>query len=146
MSEGLEALKDIREIFTCHDFDFIEKCDIIEKELKNGEMEHTLRVRLENINYELVRDKEKKDKTLDILAKNLGLEMSIDDDFALLFVRIANNRCCIVGSVDGKQYIELLKGVLKCCEEKPQIIPSRETLIREIMSGGVVTLGEKRKK
>ena len=34
MSEGLEALKDIREIFTCHDFDFIEKCDIIEKELK----------------------------------------------------------------------------------------------------------------
>ena len=45
---------------------------IVEKELKDYEMEHTLRIRLENINYELVREKqenEKKLKALDIIKK-----------------------------------------------------------------------------
>ena len=37
MNEGLEGLKDIKELFTCHDFDFIEKCSVIEKELKSKE-------------------------------------------------------------------------------------------------------------
>ena len=47
-------------------------CDIIETALKDYEMEHTLRVRLENINYELVREKqenEKKLKALEIIKK-----------------------------------------------------------------------------
>ena len=34
MSKELEALKDIKELFTCHDFDLLEKCSVIEKALK----------------------------------------------------------------------------------------------------------------
>ena len=38
--------------------------EIIETALKDYEMEHTLRIRLENINYELVREKQGNDKKL----------------------------------------------------------------------------------
>ena len=37
MSKELEALKDIKELFTCHDFDLLEKCSAIEKALKGKE-------------------------------------------------------------------------------------------------------------
>lgn len=34
MSKELEALKDIKELFTCHDFDLLEKCSVIERALQ----------------------------------------------------------------------------------------------------------------
>lgn len=44
-----------------------EDLDTIFTALKDYEMEHTLRIRLENINYELVREKQKNDKELKAL-------------------------------------------------------------------------------
>lgn len=44
-----------------------EYLDIIEQALKEYEMEHTLRIRLENINYELCREKERSEKKLKAL-------------------------------------------------------------------------------
>lgn len=40
---------------------------LLETALKDYEMEHTLRIRLENINYELVREKQKNEKELKAL-------------------------------------------------------------------------------
>lgn len=84
-------------------------------------------------------------KALEILKEKLGVEMSVDDDFALLFVRIADNQCCIVGSVEGEQNIQALKRVLKYHEDIKPIVPSREIFIKEIMSGRVLNLEEKDK-
>lgn len=88
MNEGLEALhhpriKSARVDISAegkHDiaymrFDDTKQYTAIENELKEYEMEHTLRVRLENINYELVREKqenEKKLKALEIISKAYG--------------------------------------------------------------------------
>ena len=90
MSKGLEALNRIGEfqVDKTYALKTNENIDIfhyktvkelvpqyfatIEKELKEYEMEHTLRIRLENINYELVREKqenEKKLKALEIIKK-----------------------------------------------------------------------------
>lgn len=69
MSKELEALKDIREIFTCHDFDFIEKCDIIEKALKRLE-------KLEKAFIVLSKDDEKAKKLLSKeIEKNRAFEI-----------------------------------------------------------------------
>ena len=54
--KGLEALKDIREIFTCHDFDFIEKCDIIEKALEALEIIRDKKVFVANLIYHFEND------------------------------------------------------------------------------------------
>ena len=66
MNKGLEALKSMwlyideptKRKFALQDY------KIIEKELKEYETEHTLRIRLENINYELVREKQENEKEL----------------------------------------------------------------------------------
>lgn len=85
MSKELEALKRYRDIPTTMDY------DIIAQALKEYEMEHTLRVRLENINYELVREKQENEKKLKALneicalyGKWLGNEMSDFEFFTLL--------------------------------------------------------------
>ena len=46
-----------------------DEINIIETALKDCEMEHTLRIRLENANYELVRKQEKQDKILRIIKE-----------------------------------------------------------------------------
>lgn len=87
---GLEILQEIKnKPFSWEKLK--DSLDTIEKELKEGEMEHTLRVRLENINYELVREKQESEKKLkalnEILAlydKWLGNEMSDFEFFTLL--------------------------------------------------------------
>jgi len=68
--EAVEELKQNNKVGS-HLFDD-ELLDIIEAALKDYEMEHTLRIRLENINYELVREKqvnEKKLKALEIIKR-----------------------------------------------------------------------------
>ena len=76
MSKGLEALKELKENGACtfaHGtitftyLAFTHRAEIIEQELKEYEMEHTLRIRLENINYELVREKQENEKKLKAL-------------------------------------------------------------------------------
>ena len=95
MSEGLEELKKLGDEYPSEGdtlwAQYSERFSIIEKELKEGEMEHTLRVRLENINYELVREKQENEKKLkalnEIVAlhdKWLGNRMSDFEFFTLL--------------------------------------------------------------
>ena len=71
MSEGLEVLKKLGDEYPSEGdtlwAQYSERFSIIEKALKEGEMEHTLRVRLENINYELVREKQENEKKLKAL-------------------------------------------------------------------------------
>ena len=68
MSKGLEALKRITlKDFILNDDSSLNDIKIIKKELKEYEMEHTLRIRLENINYELVREKQENEKKLKAL-------------------------------------------------------------------------------
>ena len=55
--------------FSSKDIDFDTLYAIVETALKQGEMEHTLRNRLENVNYELVRDNQAYKKTLEIIKK-----------------------------------------------------------------------------
>ena len=94
--------------------------DNIETALKDYEMEHTLRVRLENINYELVREKqanEKKLKALEIIKekqidvyhiKNL-IEFGLSSKDA---VDIYNKNKDIVFQITEEGF-DLLKEVLK---------------------------------
>ena len=62
MSKGLEAFDKVKKfkndccMFGSSDIEIDREIEIIETELKDYEMEHTLRIRLENINYELVRE------------------------------------------------------------------------------------------
>ena len=51
--------------------------DNIENALKDYEMEHTLRIRLENANYELVRKNQENEKKLEAI-KDLESELGID--------------------------------------------------------------------
>lgn len=70
MSKALEATKRLKWGLDITQEERINLCECIEKELKSYEMEHALRIRLENINYKLVREKqenEKKFKALEII-------------------------------------------------------------------------------
>lgn len=98
--------------------------------------------------FDLVRTKI---KALNILANNLGVEMSIDGDFALLFVKVLKDindpqtyNYCIVGSVEGKENIETLKCALKHYENLSLPI-SNEKLVREIMGSKVVKVKRAKK-
>ena len=64
----------------------------------------------------VINDKEH--KALEILKENIGLKISIDEDSvdedtACLYIPLDNGDICIVGYVEGKDKIELLKEVLK---------------------------------
>lgn len=66
---GLECLKDIKELFTCHDFDLLEKCSVIENELKESE---EYRLKYAQTHTALCKSREenaKKDKALEIMKK-----------------------------------------------------------------------------
>ncbi len=105
MRKGLEALHHPRIELAKIDISVEGKHDIaympfyktkqytaIEKELKEYEMEHTLRIRLENANYELVREKqenERKLKALEIIrkfAKSINLKYIFCDDLVILII------------------------------------------------------------
>ena len=62
MSKESEALNKIAYVYG-----YDENIKIIETALKDYEMEHALRIRLENANYELVREKQKNQKKLKAL-------------------------------------------------------------------------------
>lgn len=67
MSKELRALERIRDFMSKNAVHWKQDIAMIETALKNYEMEHALRIRLENINYELVREKEKNQKKLKAL-------------------------------------------------------------------------------
>ena len=77
MSKELEALEKIIDTYCIDNID--KEISIIATALKDYEMEHTLRIRLENAIYELLREKqenEKKLKALEIIKEkgvNVGL-------------------------------------------------------------------------
>lgn len=73
MIKALEALEVVKQALA--DFyrvpkerTIFDELDIIEKALKDYEMERTLRIRLENINYYLVREKQENEKKLKALV------------------------------------------------------------------------------
>lgn len=95
--------------------------DDVEKALKDYEMEHTLRIRLENINYELVREKQENSKKL----KALEIIKDYQVDIALLLDcqceeeylnRVCNRYLAIQEKLGykrlGKEKFDLLKEVL----------------------------------
>lgn len=110
MSKELKALEKLRQNFKdgSHLFDN-DLLDIIEKALKEYEMEYTLRIRLENANYELVREKQENDKklkTLEIIKKELMLEVKEDNGLYRLITYQSDNHLI------RKDQYELLKEVL----------------------------------
>lgn len=83
-------------------------------------------------------------KALDILTKSLALEMSVDEDYAVLFVKISKDKLCVVGNVKGKENIDPLKVVMKYYEEAPQFTDlDREKLTKELLKGEVFRVNEK---
>lgn len=101
----LEALESIIDTFYDKNTEDIK---IVRNALKDSEMEHTLRVRLENINYELVREKQANEKKLEALE-------IIKDIITIDSRDIGNNRVCVI--IDGtskiqKEEFDLLKEVL----------------------------------
>ena len=63
---GLYELTDVKQFVKDYSR---EEYKIIETALKQLEMEHTLRIRLENANYELVRKQEKQDEILKVIKE-----------------------------------------------------------------------------
>ena len=102
----LEAAKELKDEVVANYYQdqnwFDERYEIIEKALKDYEMEHTLRVRLENINYELVREKQANKKKLK------ALEIIKDKQWFDDFMKEHLNR-----SYFTKEEFDLLKEVLK---------------------------------
>lgn len=67
MSKGLKALEKLTNYKCSRMSEKIECKEIIEQELKEAEMEHTLRIRLENINHDLVEENKQLKKELEAL-------------------------------------------------------------------------------
>ena len=86
MSKGLRALERLKPLIEANFKHWKQDVGYIENELKEYDMEHTLRIRLENINYELVREKQELEKAFVALSK--------DDEKAkkLLSLEIEKNR------------------------------------------------------
>ena len=51
-------------------------------------------------------------KALEIIKESLQLKMSVDEDIGCLYVPLHNKDICVVGYVEGKDKIDLLKEVL----------------------------------
>ena len=115
MSKGLEALKHLYAKLSCKSNieeidENLQEYEIIEKELKEYDMEHTLRIRLENINYELVREKqesEKKLKALEIIKKKMAFVYVGKDDIMREHFILINGQ----GFAFREEEYELLKEV-----------------------------------
>lgn len=82
MSKELEALEKIVDTYCIDNID--KEISIIATALKDYEMEHTLRIRLENAIYELVREKQENEKKLKALEIIKGKEVNV---FLLLHSR-----------------------------------------------------------
>ena len=92
MSKASEALERLKFNLLAEGFwqDVLQDMLVIETALKEREMEHTLRIRLENINYDLVREKqenEKKLKALEIIKEYELLSVFQDENgkFFIIF-------------------------------------------------------------
>ena len=136
MSKELEAFENIKReagtpyFSTLYDIDMWredfatvkDKLKRLEELEKEWEMEHTLRIRLENINYELVREKESNEKKL----KALEIIKEYQVDVALLIDcqceeeylnRLCNRYLAIREKLGykrlGKEEYELLKDIVK---------------------------------
>lgn len=72
MNKGLEAIEILKERKWVDIEQYKALCELIKTALIDGEIEHTLRIGLENVNYKLVREKqdnEKKLKALEIIKE-----------------------------------------------------------------------------
>ena len=65
MNKEITPLEALDKIIYSYGYD--KNIEIVSKALKDYEMEHTLRIRLENTNYELVREKQENDKKIKAL-------------------------------------------------------------------------------
>ena len=107
-NKELTALEALSVIYNLEDLqggkdEFWKAYRIIENALKDYEMEHTLRIRLENINYELVREKQENEKKLKALE--------IIKNHKLLNYVLKNPKCASMYHLD-KSEIEFLEGVI----------------------------------
>ena len=85
----------------------------IETELKEREKYRKRCLELGERNFELIEEKEKQDEILRIIKENLQLKMSVDEDLGCLYVPLHDKNICVVGYVEGKDKIALLKEWLK---------------------------------
>ena len=63
--------------------------------------------------YTMESIKIEQDEILRIIRENLQLKMSVDEDLGCLYVPLHNKNVCVVGYVEGKEKIDLLKGWLQ---------------------------------
>lgn len=108
----LEALEKLTNYKCSRMSEKVECKEIIEKALKDYEMEHTLRIRVENINYELVREKQDNEKkfkafAFDIIKRELMLEVKEDDGLYRLITYQSDNHLI------SKDQYDLLKEALE---------------------------------
>ena len=87
MTKELEALERIIETFYDKNTEDIE---VVKTALKDYEMERTLRVRLENINYELVREKQENNKKLKALE--IIKEKKINVGYLLVMIELFGDK------------------------------------------------------
>ena len=105
MSKELEALEKIVDTYCIDNID--KEISIIATALKDYEMEHTLRIRLENAIYELLREKQENEKKLKALEIIKGKEVNV---FVLLH------------SVNLKIYNDIVEDNRKLTQEKYDLL------------------------
>ena len=118
MNKGLESFAKLqsllKELITTITLDQAlilgENIDIIETELKRLEEEN----KELNVKFGVMESiKIEQDEILRIIRENLQLKMSVDEDLGCLYVPLHNKNVCVVGYVEGKEKIDLLKGWLQ---------------------------------
>lgn len=85
MSKELKALERVKNFMSNNAVHWKQDIGYIETALKDYEMEHTLRIRLENINYELVRENQENNKKLK------ALEIIKDKEPSIMRIRLTKN-------------------------------------------------------
>ena len=64
------------------------------------------------------KDAIKKLRALEIIKKNLKLHISVDDSdddipYGCVYIKTSNDDMCVIGYIEGKEKIDLLKEILK---------------------------------
>ena len=120
-------------LMICEKEDF----DNIENALKDYEMEHALRIRLENANYELVRKNQENEKKLEAIK---DLESKLGIDLITLFKALKNgfytksNNGIKFWKEDDKHFVyvrDLKYDIEICCEECENAIGAVPTMFLE---------------
>lgn len=109
MIKNLEAIEILKERKWVDIEQYKALCELIKTALIDGEIEHTLRIGLENDNYKLMREKqdnEKKLKALEIILDCCDIELYRNRQ-GQCFIKIGNYLSAI-----SKEKYELLKEVL----------------------------------